>query len=369
MKISYLLAFGFGCRLLLNLLGANVWLEERFELASPLTAWKRAKEAIFLSRNNLPLYEGDASHFPPLLVNFFSVLHSLFRSHMEFAFMLVDVVTAVFLYMAVSNFVKVQQRTQEAALSRHKDMDPKDYAELRLDPKEQAKKPMDVLIWTLFNPFLVLSCVAKSTAVFDHLYMASFLYFYSSANRIMASCCLAFASYVSFYPIGIVPALCLQMWKADKAMIAHRTGRKEFTTSDVVQSCFKTLLCFAFFCLGLAHVSAILNPSHSFIRSVYGFILSAPDSTPNLGLFWYLFAEMFDHFHHFFLIVFQLNPFIYILPLTFRLSDDPMFLVHQLIGIFAIFKSYPTLADIGFFIALMPLWSHLTKCMFLLLFH
>ena len=46
--------------------------------------------------------------------------------------------------------------------------------------------------------------------------------------------------------------------------------------------------------------------------------LTAPDHTPGLGLFWYLFAEMFDHFRDFFLWVFQFNIVIYAVPLALR---------------------------------------------------
>ncbi len=46
--------------------------------------------------------------------------------------------------------------------------------------------------------------------------------------------------------------------------------------------------------------------------------LSVPDQTPNLGLFWYFFTETFEHFRIFFLCVFQMNAFIYVIPLTIR---------------------------------------------------
>lgn len=47
--------------------------------------------------------------------------------------------------------------------------------------------------------------------------------------------------------------------------------------------------------------------------------LSVPDLTPNMGVFWYFFTEMFEHFRTFFICVFQINAFIYTLPLAIRL--------------------------------------------------
>lgn len=46
--------------------------------------------------------------------------------------------------------------------------------------------------------------------------------------------------------------------------------------------------------------------------------LTVPDLTPNIGLFWYFFTEAFEHFRIFFLCVFQINAFIYVLPLSVR---------------------------------------------------
>lgn len=47
--------------------------------------------------------------------------------------------------------------------------------------------------------------------------------------------------------------------------------------------------------------------------------LQVSDLTPNMGLFWYFFTEMFEHFRNFFLWVFQLNAFFYCIPLTIKL--------------------------------------------------
>ncbi|XP_041436175.1 phosphatidylinositol glycan anchor biosynthesis class U protein-like [Xenopus laevis] len=68
-------------------------------------------------------------------------------------------------------------------------------------------------------------------------------------------------------------------------------------------------------CVLVCHSFFLLN-SWDFIPSIYGFILSVPDLTPNIGLFWYFFAEMFEHFSLFFVCIFQINVFFYTLPLT-----------------------------------------------------
>lgn len=45
--------------------------------------------------------------------------------------------------------------------------------------------------------------------------------------------------------------------------------------------------------------------------------LTIPDLTPTIGLGWYFFIEMFDHFRSFFVGVFQLHILSYLAPLTY----------------------------------------------------
>ena len=49
------------------------------------------------------------------------------------------------------------------------------------------------------------------------------------------------------------------------------------------------------------------------------FRLSVPDLSPNLGVFWYFFTEMFEHFRSFFICVFQIHAFLYTVPLAVKL--------------------------------------------------
>ncbi|XP_036804287.1 phosphatidylinositol glycan anchor biosynthesis class U protein-like [Oncorhynchus mykiss] len=90
-------------------------------------------------------------------------------------------------------------------------------------------------------------------------------------------------------------------------------------------------------------------------------ILSMPDLTPNIGLFWYFFAEMFEHFRLFFICVFQINVFFYTIPLSIKLKEHPVFLIFMQIAIISIFKFYPTVGDIALYMAFLPAWNHLYR--------
>jgi GPI transamidase subunit PIG-U. len=95
------------------------------------------------------------------------------------------------------------------------------------------------------------------------------------------------------------------------------------------------------------------------------FSLNVPDLRPNVGLFWYFFTEMFENFRLLFIYAFQINAaLLYLVPLTLRLHGEPMLLAASLTALMAVFKSYPSLGDVGFYLALLPMWKHLFNCEF-----
>ena len=98
------------------------------------------------------------------------------------------------------------------------------------------------------------------------------------------------------------------------------------------------------------------------------FRLTVPDLSPNIGIFWYFFTEMFEHFRIFFLFVFQINAVIYTVPLAVRLREQPIFLMYILTFLTGVFKSYPSYSDVSILLALLPLWKHLFACKSKILF-
>jgi hypothetical protein len=66
----------------------------------------------------------------------------------------------------------------------------------------------------------------------------------------------------------------------------------------------------------------------------------------------YFFAEVFDFFRSFFMIVFHLNILFMILPLAIRLKHRPCFLAFIYIAISSMLKSYPSVSCLLFSSAL-----------------
>lgn len=93
------------------------------------------------------------------------------------------------------------------------------------------------------------------------------------------------------------------------------------------------------------------------------FRLTVPDFQPNIGLFWYFFIEMFDHFRSLFIYSFQINATVlYLIGLSIRFRHNALLLMVSLLSVIATFKSYPCAGDVGLILSLLPLWTYLFHC-------
>lgn len=86
-----------------------------------------------------------------------------------------------------------------------------------------------------------------------------------------------------------------------------------------------------------------------------------PDLTPNPGLWWYFFIEMFDAFRGFFLGVFWLHMLAYSVPLCLRMRKLPLAAAVSLTGIIAVFQPYANVGDAGTWLAGLSLFGHLLE--------
>jgi len=165
---------------------------------------------------------------------------------------------------------------------------------------------------------------------------------------------ISFAAYLSMYPLLLLPPLILLCFdrqkpsKRTESLIGFGLGN----VAAVGGSGY-----------ALLHMSSLITGSWEFVSSTYGVQLLLPDLTPNVGLWWYFFIEMFDSFRNFFLGVFWLHLSSYVGGLTIRLRRQPLFVLTILLGIFAIFKPYPSISDTSLFLAMLPLYRHIFPLM------
>ncbi|XP_062400624.1 phosphatidylinositol glycan anchor biosynthesis class U protein [Sardina pilchardus] len=323
-------------------------ISERVEVVSPLNAWKRVVEGLALLDLGVSPYSGDVFHETPLIIYLFHFV----IDYVEIVYMLADCITAVALYLAVQHYNKNVFRKQKTTLEF--DKYPHDCLELMRTPKEMFYIPLKVAMFYLWNPFTILSCVAKSTCGLNNAVIALFILSTIKGSALLSAIFLALATYQSIYPLTLFAPALIYLLQRQYIPVNFRNTRFWLLASQYAFMYFGSLLvivCLSFFLLS----------SWDFIPSVYGFILSVPDLTPNIGLFWYFFAEMFEHFRLFFICVFQINVFFYSIPLSIKLKEHPVFLMFMQIAVISIFKSYPTVGDIALYMAFLPVWNHLYR--------
>lgn len=166
---------------------------------------------------------------------------------------------------------------------------------------------------------------------------------------------LGLASYLSLYPALLLPPSILLCY--------DRQARNAKAPPPMAGAAATYTSAFAASVAWFLYLSTLLTGNFwEFLSSTYGVHLLLPDLTPNVGLWWYFFIEMFDSFREFFLGVFWLHLGSYVGGLCVRLRKQPLFVIVTLLGIFAIFKPYPSLADTSLWFAVLPLYRHVFPC-------
>lgn len=226
----------------------------------------------------------------------------------------------------------------------------------RKEGKEDNTKPSNtpdtsalyVSAGYLFNPYIILNCVGLTTTVFTNLLYSIALVSMIRRSVFWSCMSIALLTLQGLYPVSLMVPATVYVASAAKN---RRTNYFYIITMIIV---FGSVLTALFI------ISYSIMGSWSFLRNTIGFILTVPDLRPNIGLYWYFFTEMFEHFRWLFIASFQINvSLLYVVPLALRLRRDPMLLAFSYLAIAAIFKSYPCIGDVGFYIALLPLWKHL----------
>ncbi|XP_016979671.1 phosphatidylinositol glycan anchor biosynthesis class U protein [Drosophila rhopaloa] len=314
----------------------------RVEFATPLNSHKRMQEGIFLLQSGIDPYQGDLVHESPLIL---SALSGLFKNYPQFLpvfYIILDIFTAALLYTMSRRFVKQKQDQQNVERKEYA----KDTEELQFSCLDKLDIPELVIVAYLFNPLTVMSCIGMTSTVISNLFLAFFLYCLVKGLLLPCLLVLAFETVRSFYPIVLIAPLLLV-----------------FSRSSIRRGVVISLL-FIVSCLIVAAANFFVLNSWNFLDGTLGFIFYFRDLQPNIGLFWYFFTEMFEHFRTMFLITFQLNATVlYLVPLSIKLRKEPLLLATVLVALMAVFRAYPSLGDVGFYLALLPLWKRCWKFM------
>lgn len=310
----------------------------RVEISTPVTSFKRLQEGLFLYNHNVSPYDGGVYHQAPLLLPLFSLLPS-FTSAPIFTYLL---------YIAVDLL-------SAGALWRIADSGEAGSSALFTSPRREKRwSGFVIAALFLFNPFTVATCLGRSTSVFTTCAILHAVAKAVSGAPFGAMVAISFASYLSLYPLLLLPPLVLLCYDRQRSERATKSALK---FSAICVSTVAGVLA------ALFQMSYLITGSWEFLPSTYGVQLTLSDLTPNVGLWWYFFIEMFDSFRSFFLAVFWLHLSSYVGGLTVRIRRQPLVALTLILGIFAIFKPYPSISDAALFQAMVPLYRHVVPLM------
>lgn len=163
----------------------------------------------------------------------------------------------------------------------------------------------------MFNPLTIATCLARPTSVFANAAILQAVATAVTGNIIGTIYSFALAAYMSGYLILLAPPIALLAYDCS----VSRAKQAQQPTALFVQFGVGLGIGIA----SLLILSWFLMDSWRFLASTYGIQLTLTDLTPNIGLWWYFFIEMFDSFRTFFLGVFWLHMSSYVGALTIRI--------------------------------------------------
>jgi len=291
-------------------------LSEQVEIATPVSSYKRLLEGLFLYERGVSPYDGGVYHQAPLLLLVFQFLPSAV------------VFTSLDLLNAYNIAIVAERLTLPSPRFR------------KLDGSQLA-------VAYLFNPFTILSCLGQSTTVFTNAAIIQAIASASIGNTFSTMFTIAVGTYFSLYPALLLPPLILLWAQAKKKQVRF-------------QNFVAPVGVFVGTLVLLLSVSALLvGGFRDFLVSCYGAQITVTDLTPNIGLWWYFFIEIFEAFRNFFIGVFWIHLIGYVGALTIRLPEQPLFVISSLVGLITIFKPYPSISDVSLYLGLLPLYKHI----------
>ncbi|KAL4565552.1 hypothetical protein LXL04_029652 [Taraxacum kok-saghyz] len=325
----------------------------RPEISTPLTSLRRLAEGYWLKQSSMSPYAGSMYHGSPLLL---SILGPLTIDRGEgkpnhllcgLAFVIADFITAI-LIRAIGQLLQVADTKSLKSLG----------ATRHLNVSENFPSGDIAALVYLWNPLTIITCLGYSTSPIENLVIV--LALFGACKRLvpLAAFGWVMASHLSLYPvILVIPLVLLVGFGLDTP------PRKLFSLDSTTFSWRRVFIfilwasIWAIYVLILCGISLKEYSSlGEMFKRTYGFILSVEDLSPNIGVLWYFFAEVFDFFRNFFLMVFHINILFMVLPLAIRLHHRPCFLAFVYIAISSVLKSYPSVGDSALYLGLLGLF-------------
>ncbi|KAE9021752.1 hypothetical protein PR003_g4885 [Phytophthora rubi] len=335
----------------------HLTLSSRPELVTSISSFRRLQEGAYLFRSTGSPYSGDVYHQPPLLFALLYPVLQLSPAALQYLvvcaiFISVDLLIAVGLARLCAKNLQLEEerfkvRGEEIWLS-----------QVPVSPLFKPENlPTTVAFIALMNPYSLASSVAMSTVSFTHLAVLYSLVFASEGAVDASMMCVAAGTYLSVYPFFLmVPiVLLIRSVKSGKTVNEDDDDQAGATGPSLLSLGVSCLLVFGVWLSLLFYLSWSLSGDWGFLEETYVWVAKYSDLTPNIGIFWYFFMEVFDRFIPYFLFIMHLHPVVYVVPIYLRLAHRPQAYACTLIGIFSLFQAYPSFGDFGFFLSMLAL--------------
>ncbi|DBA04385.1 TPA: hypothetical protein N0F65_009981, partial [Lagenidium giganteum] len=321
-------------------------LSTRPELVTPMTSLHRVRESAYLFEHLGSPYAGDVFHQPPLVFAAFYPLMLLPEPLQYIACCALFIAVDVAIACGMARLCRSCHANEEGDVPRVN----ADEIWLHRIPVSPLFAPdrlptVAALIY-LFNPYSLASTMAMSTASLTHVAVLYSLVFAAEGRAFSSAMFIALGTYLSVYPFFFAVPVALML-------------KRPCSPSDAAAFPFAKLFSVVSFSLHifimLLMMSSELSGGWGFIQKTYLWVASYSDLTPNVGIFWYFFMEVFDRFIPYFLLLLHVHPLIYIVPIYLRLPHRPQAFACALVGILTLFQAYPSFGDFGFFLTMMSL--------------
>ena len=349
-------------RLFLTYLGWHNVFSSRIELTSPIDSIERLKEGAALVKLGMSPYSGSVLHTPPLVLfvltpvlEFASgISNATVRSIITvLPFVIADLLTAAALFVLATRVIGVSNNEGTRSGQIKKAM----HDNARTDPA--SIHPATVSALYLMNPVSIAACVAGSTSGFGVLFFSIAAASAAQGDPILAGAAIACAAYLNGLPsvLLLVPIASLVRNGIDSDAVQGKNEKTKSSFSSVIA----TVVSFTVTLFGLLFLSTVAYSDSGttliqWVNATYGFTLLVTDLTPNLGIYWYLFAELFEHFTKFFLFAFHGFPVFLSVPLFVRHGrDKPMLCLVVSMAMSTALAAYPTWGSVASYLAFAPL--------------
>ena len=326
------------------------YVETHPQIVTPLTGFGPVKEATHLLSYGMdPYRQGQIFHQPPLVLSMYPVFRSLdeknviVRLCMQAVLFLLEIITAYLLSEVYDTISKGRASEIRSDLKELRGTSEK--LKLRIVTEVENRgllSQIDQIGYILFasillNPFSILANCALTSEILNHFLLTLTLYLTVRGHIAASAFVCSIANHMDVHIVLLIPSLLM--------LIPRRR------ISTLVSWCMIYASCL----LGSLLLSAELLNTWSFMKECYVWQFTMQDITPNIGIFWYTFMEMFDRFWSYYLFIWNINPVMYVIPIAYKFRDDPLLVFVSTYYIISLFRIFPTCGSITFAIALLML--------------